>query len=344
MNTIQDVAALAGVSVSTVSNVLNGREARMRAETLARVHQAIADLGFRPNQSARMLKTGLMPTIGLMVPSIANPFFGELARWIEAAALAKGYGLLLCNTHRDSEREREYAETLMAQGVKAVIQTSALAAHDHLIPLVARGLAAVSLDRALTADGLNRDFVSVDNRRAGFMAAEHLLALGHRHIIFVGAALQSMNRVARHLGALEACQQAGVQLDRHLGNTGPDYHESEMAELGRLAAHQLHDAKSTATAFIGLNDMVAIGLLAGLKQCGLNVPNDVSVIGIDGISLGAYVSPPLSSVSQPLEAIANAAIEHVLTRVKQPDLPPQESIFPPTLLLRSSTGQAPARR
>lgn len=338
MNTIQDVAARAGVSVSTVSNVLNGREARMRPETLARVQAAIADLAFRPNQSARMLKTGHMPMIGLMVPTIANPYFGVLARWIEARALERGYGLLLCNTYRTAQRERDYAEAFMAQGVRGVILGSALAASEHLVPLIGQGLAAVCLDHASAEDGLLRDFVSMDNRLAGSLAVEHLLALGHRRIAFISAPARSVNRQARQDGAQAACDRVGATLHLQLGNADGDYSESEMAELGRRAALELVVARADITAFVGVNDMVAIGLVAGLRQCGQQVPRHKSVVGIDGLFLGQYVGPSLTSVGQPMQAMATAAVDHVLARMKQPELPPQTSVFPPELIVRESSG------
>ena len=183
--TIDDVARRAGVSISTVSNVLNGREARMRAETLDRVRQAIADLAFQPNQSARRLKTGHMAMIGLLVPTIANPFFGGLANWVEEAANAHGYGVLLCNTQRSAEREQAYAQAFLAQGVQGVILGSSLQAQEHLVPLIERGLAVVSLDRTAQHAPLTMDYVSLDNHRAGAMAAEHLLSLGHTDIVYV---------------------------------------------------------------------------------------------------------------------------------------------------------------
>lgn len=341
MKTIQDVAALAGVSVSTVSNVLNDREGRMRPETLARVKAAIAELGFRPNQSARMLKIGHMPMIGLMVPTIANPFFGVLARWVEEAARARGYGVLLCNTYRNAQREREYAEAFMAQGVRGVILGAAFMTQEHLAPLIGTGMAAVSLDRGSASDGLMRDSVSVDNVLAGAMAVDHLLALGHRHITFVTAPSRSMNRVARQEGARAACARAGASFDVHVGATDGDYSESEMVELGCAAAVTLRGQNSASTAFVGVNDLVAIGLLAGLRQVGAEVPKQVSVIGIDGLFLGQYVSPPLSTVAQPMEAIAQAAVEHLLKRMAQLDLAPRQVIFTPELLIRGSTGPAP---
>lgn len=342
MKTIQDVAALAGVSVSTVSNVLNDRESRMRPETLARVKAAIAELGFRPNQSARTLKTGHIPMIGLMVPTIANPFFGVLARWVEAAALARGYGLILCNTYREAQRERDYAEAFMAQGVRGVILGAALQAQEHLVPLIKQGLAAVSLDRSSTSDSLLRDSVSVDNAMAGAMAAEHLIALGHRRITFVTTPALSVNRIARLEGAKDACSRAGLEMDIYVGTTEGGYTENETTEMGFVAATALQSQANRPTALIGVNDMLAIGLLAGLQRSGMRVPQEMSVIGIDGLYLGNYVGTALSTVVQPMQEIANAAVDHLLNRITKPETQPRQVIFSPELLARESTGPAPA--
>ncbi|MEO8250676.1 MAG: LacI family DNA-binding transcriptional regulator [Burkholderiales bacterium] len=335
--TIDDVAQRAGVSVATVSNVLNGREARMRAETLARVRQAISDLGFRPNQSARRLKIGHMPMIGLLVPSIANPFFGTLARWIEDAAIARGYGVLLCNTQRSAEREQEYAQAFMAQGVQGVIVGSALQAQEHLAPLIRGGLAVASFDRTAQHADLLMDYVSLDNRLAGAMAAEHLLALGHRDIAYVSAPIRSVNRIARMEGVLEACARGGARIEVQFGDVPAGQAEVEMAEIGRTAALARQAQGCRATGYVAMNDMVAIGLLAGLRQTGRRVPEDVSVVGIDDLFLGQYLSPALSTVRQPMREMATAAVERVLARMKNSDEVPHELVFAPELVAREST-------
>lgn len=335
--TIDDVARRAGVSVSSVSNVLNGRESRMRADTLARVQQAIAELKFRPNQSARRLKLGHMPMIGLLVPSIANPFFGTLARWVEDAAIAHGYGVLLCNTQRSAEREQEYAQAFMAQGVQGVIVGSALQAQEHLAPLIRGGLAVVSFDRTAQHADLTMDYVSLDNHRAGAMAAEHLLALGHRDIAYVSAPIRSVNRIARMEGAREACTRAGAQFEVQFGEVPAGQVEVEMAEVGRTAALALQAKGCLSTGYVAMNDMVAIGMVAGLRQCGLRVPEDVSVVGIDDLFLGQYISPALSTVRQPMQEMATAAVERVLARMKNSGESPHELVFVPELVAREST-------
>lgn len=335
--TIEDVARRAGVSISTVSNVLNGREARMRPQTLERVRQAIIELDFRPNQSARRLKTGHMAMIGLLVPSIANPFFGALARWVEEAANARGYGVLLCNTHRDSGREQAYAQAFMAQGVQGVILGSSLQAQEHLAPLIERGLAAVSFDRTALHAPLNMDYVTVDNARAGALAVEHLLSLGHRSIAYVSAPLTSVARATRLEGARAACLAANASFECHEHEIPRGQTEMEMAELGRAAAIQACNIGSRATGYIAMNDMLAIGMLAGLRQCGRRVPDDVSVIGVDDMFLGRYLSPALSTVRQPMQEMAEAAVERVLARMGKPGEPVHELVFLPELVIREST-------
>jgi DNA-binding LacI/PurR family transcriptional regulator len=335
--TIEDVARHAGVSISTVSNVLNGRQSRMRAETLERVQQAIAELHFQPNQSARRLKTGHMAMIGLLVPSIANPFFGELARWVEEAANAQGYGVLLCNTQRSAEREQAYAQAFLAQGVQGVILGSALQAQEHLAPLIQRGLAVVSFDRTAQHAPLTMDYVSLDNARAGAIAAEHLIVLGHRDIVYVSAPLRSVNRSARLEGAKAACEAKNVRFESHIRDVTPGQTEMEMAELGRAAALALHATRTTATGFIAMNDMLAIGLLSGLRQCEYAVPQQMSVMGIDDMFLDTYLSPALSTVRQPMREMATAAVERVLARMKQRDEPAHELVFMPELVVREST-------
>src|SRR5258706_3199706 len=195
---IQDVARHAGVSVRTVSNVLNGRVDRMRPGTLRRVNEAIRILNCQPNQVARLLKTGRSPLLGLLVPSIANPFFGSLAREIDERAQKLGYRLLLGNTARDTEKEREFLESLVSFGIRGVITTSSIGEQGHYAALIERGLCIVSFDRKSGPDAsLPIDYVSIDNLEAGRMATEYLIGRGHQAIGYVTAPAKTLSRVDR---------------------------------------------------------------------------------------------------------------------------------------------------
>ncbi|MBO0795878.1 MAG: LacI family DNA-binding transcriptional regulator, partial [Ktedonobacteraceae bacterium] len=207
---VRDVARLAKVSASTVSNVLNGRLDRMRPETTKRVLNAIAKLGYTPNQLARQLKTGYVPIIGLIVPSVANPFWGVVARSVEEAAQAYGYQTLLCNAERDPGREQRYAETLWSSGIRGVIFGSSPLSFDHIAPLAKRGLQIVAFDRQMqSADQVIVDSVGVDNVLGTRLAVKHLLDLGHRQIGFLSGPIRTISRLDRLAGYRAALQEAG---------------------------------------------------------------------------------------------------------------------------------------
>jgi DNA-binding LacI/PurR family transcriptional regulator len=184
MSTIADVARQAGVSVSTISNVLNGRVERMSRETLERVQAAIAALDYRPNRAARQLKTGQTPMLGLLVPSIANPMYGYIAREVETSAQERfGHRVVLGNTYRNKDKETGFFEDLLAHGVRGVIVISSLVDERHFESAVQRGLVMVSYDRRATPGAASAiDHVSVDNFEAARLAASHLIGLGHQRL------------------------------------------------------------------------------------------------------------------------------------------------------------------
>ena len=215
--TITDVAQLAGVSPSTVSNMLNGRSQRMRPSTKQRIEEAIDKLGYTPNQAARQLKTGHAPIIGLIVPSVANPFFGIFARHVEAAALKHGYQVLLGNSDRDCERERQYSEELWGYGVRGIIFGSSLVQYSHLDNLMAKGLNVVAFEHAAQGnDETPIDSVGIDNKLAARLATKHLLSLGHKRIGFLSGPIRTVNRLERLEGYQDALAEAGIESDSEL--------------------------------------------------------------------------------------------------------------------------------
>src|SRR5258705_9295236 len=197
--TIEDVAQRAGVSISTVSNALNGRPERMRKETLGRIESVIAELGFQPNRVARQLKTGHTPLIGLLIPSIENPSYGTLAHEIEIVAQERyGYRVLLASTDRNREKESNFFDDLLSHGVRGVIVISSLADQTHVHAAVRRGLIAVSYDRRAPARQASPiDYVSIDNANAARLAVEHLLAQGHTRLAFVTASGRTLSRTEK---------------------------------------------------------------------------------------------------------------------------------------------------
>ncbi|QFG30117.1 substrate-binding domain-containing protein [Pseudomonas umsongensis] len=340
MATIHDVAALAGVSVSSVSNVLSGRTDKLGAETYRRVEAAISQLNYRPNRAARQLKTGHTPMLGLLVPSTANPMYGQLALKIEAAAQERyGYRLLLANTHRDKQHEARMFEDLLSFGVQSVIVVSSMDDERHLENAVARGLAVVSYDRSIDlAEHSQVDHVSPDNFQAGYIATDHLIAHGHTRLAFLVPGGKTVSRSNKVAGFLKRVSEAGLQGSSEVieGQVAETFGDSELADLGFAMASQIKAMRPMPTGIVTVNDLLAIGLMAGLHQVGLHVPQDVSVVGMDGLSIAAFTNPGLTSVSMPLDAMADAMVQRVVERSQQLELPPINMIFQPDLVGRQS--------
>lgn len=343
ITTIHDVARQAAVSTSTVSNVLNGRLDQMRPETVARVREAITYLGYAPNVAARQLKTGHAPVLGLIVPSVANPFWGAFAQAVEEAALTHGYGVLLCNAERDAEREGQYTATLWAHGVRGLILGSSPLSFAPFAPFAARGMQIVAFDRqSPEADGVIVDSLSVDSVAGTRLAVAHLLAHGHRRVGFLSGPLASVNRRDRLAGYHAALAAAGIAPDPALvweGRAARGHGDVEGTVLGRAGAVVLLALPDPPTALVAVNDLYALGAYAGVRDRGKRIPEDVSVVGFDDIALAEVVTPPLTTVQQPLSALMGVAVRLLVERITGVRTgPPEHLVVPPVLIVRGSTG------
>ena len=343
--TIREVARLARVSVSTVSNVLNGRSHRMRPATHRRVDRAIARLRYRPSRAARQLRTGHGRTIALVVPSVANPFWGTLAVHLETAAMRHGYQVVLCNTERDRRRERAYVAGLWQDGIRDIILGSALPSLQHIADFMARGLTVIALGMRPDADGVPpAASITVDNYRGAVLATEHLVDLGHRRIAFLSDLPRVTSRLERIRGYRDAMSRAGLPADPALvwaRDSGMGGSDAGGADAGLHAARRLLARRLRPTACLAGNDLCALGALAAARELGLAVPADLSVIGFDDIALARVVTPPLTTVRQPTRAIARMAVEQLLRA--QDAAGRRESVglvVRPRLIVRSSTAQA----
>lgn len=343
MATIQDVAQLANVSVSSVSNVLNGRAERMRQDTFARIEQAIEKLGYRPNQIARHLKTGHIPILGLLVPTMSNPSFGQLAVAIEQVAQAKhNYRVLVCNTYRDQHLESKMLDDLIGLGIRTVIVISSLNDERHIEAAIDRGLAVVSYDLGIDpSKPAKHDHVLPDNRLAGRLAADHLIAHGHKRLAFVkpkGATISRREKIEGFLGAVNeagaGCSGQIIDIDG-----GSRFGDNELGKLGFDAALQIAAMTPRPTGIVAVNDMTAIGVMAGLRHCGLSIPEDVSVVGMDNVPVSEYVWPPLTTVATPVQEVAETMVEQAIARVSDRQTPPREFSFPPYLVERKSVSR-----
>jgi len=344
--TIQDVASLAGTSASTVSNLLNGRTERMRPETRQRIERAVDQLGYRANEVARHLKTGHAPIIGLVIPSVANPFWGSFVQHVEEAAHARGYQVLLGNGGRDPQRELEYAESLRVRGVRGIIFGSSPISLNHILKMVEEGIYVVAFDRNVnqlsSSIDSGIDSVSVDNVAGGYLATRHLLDLGHTRIGFLSGPLRTASRLERLEGYRRALRDAGILPEDSLvwavtqDNTTGDV---EGAEIGREGARALLRSPAPPTGLVTINDMYALGALAGVRDLHLRVPEDISVIGFDDISMAELAYPPLTTVRQPLGEMMSIAVETLVGRLTGAKNGSAEQITVPSeLIVRGSTG------
>jgi DNA-binding LacI/PurR family transcriptional regulator len=334
---IQDVARLAGVSASSISNFLNNRMEQMRPETREKIAQAIKQLGYRPNNAARQLKTGVAAMVGLLVPSLANQFFGALACAVEAAAARHQCHVMTFSTFRDPQRERAVMADLLSYGVQGIITGSALNDTEHLASVTER-CPVVAFDiKPTDQQHTGISTISVDNAAATAMAVAHLVSLGHRSIALVTPPPFTLNRQERVRGFQQAVARAGIAGEVVLADPSDapsDPHgDTQLFEIGRGAASSILAAPGKPTAAIAINDMMAIGIGVGLKQLGMKIPQDFSLIGIDDIFFSAAHDPPLTTLRQPIQAMADAAVQRILA----PQAARSGELFAPELIVRQST-------
>ncbi len=285
-----DVARRAGVSTATVSRVLAG-VGPARPATRARVREAALALGFRPSGIARSLKLQTTRTIGLIVTDIENPYFPELVRAIEDAANAAGYVVLLCNAANDPDREAGYLDLLVERRVDGIV-IAASGLGDHHQQWLARSPLPVALVNCAVA-GVPLPTIASDNRGGGRLAVEHLLALGHRRIGHLTAPARNIDGPDRLAGAQDAMRTAADR-DAVLTVTvgSPDVTGGQQAMLELLAL------TPATTAVFAYNDLMAIGAMRAVRALGRRVPQDISVVGFDDVTLAAYVDPPLTTIAQ----------------------------------------------
>jgi LacI family transcriptional regulator len=328
---IKAVAAHAGVSVGTVSNVLN-RPDQVAAATRSRVENAMRELGFVRNSSAGALKAGRSSSLGLIVLDIGNPFFTEVARGVEHAASERGYAVLLCNSDESRGRQDTHLTFLEEQRVGGVLVTPVDADLRHIEQLRARGTAVVLLDEP-GQDG--RCSVAVDDIRGGEIAGEHLLALKRNRIVYVTGPDTIRQCVDRGRGLHKAVSEAGL-------DAGTVVRRVEIPALNGDEGHKAVErvlADGWPDAVFCANDVVALGVLRGLLEAGVNVPDDVSLVGYDDIEFAATSAVPLTSVRQPALQIGRTAAALLLEEIAQPDTHAhQQVMFRPELVARRSTG------
>ncbi len=328
---VRDVAARAGVSVGTVSNVLN-RPHLVSPETSARVMDAVQALGFVRNDAARQLRAGQSRAFGMVVLDAANPFFAELARGAEDAASERSLAILLGNSGEDERREQTYLDLFEEQRVRGILVTPVGDVSDRVRRLRERGIAVVLVDSASEDETVSS--VSVDDVAGGRIAVEHLIARGSKRIAFLGGSFGIRQVEDRLSGARQAAKRApGVTF------TVIDAGGLSVVD-GRQAAAQLIEADPAERpdGVFAANDLLAVGVLQGLLMSGsLRVPDDIALIGYDDIDFASSTIVPLSSVRQPAHLLGRTAAEILIAESEGTPVSARHVIFQPELVERAST-------
>lgn len=323
---VKDVAELAGVSVGTVSNVLNRPES-VTERTRVKVEAAMAELRFLRNASARQLRAGISTTVGAVLVDLGNPFYTEIARGIEDRLALDGHTLMLCSSDEDAGREAQFLRQFAEQGVRGILVTPMSTTADRLAELRDLGIPSVLVDS--TSQTLPA--VSVDHVSGGRQAVAHLLSRGHRRILFLTADERLQQARHRLRGAVEAVTAAGLDPTEVLQVTGLHLLNAIEGEEAMLAA--LDGATPAPTAVFCINDLVALGVLRALRRRGLAVPGDVAVVGYDDLYWAGELSTPLSSVRQPMRQLGWAAADLLLN----PADGVPNTLFEPELVVRASS-------
>jgi LacI family transcriptional regulator len=329
--TIKDVADHAGVSITTVSHVLN-QTRHVNGNLVDRVQAAITVLGYQPNAVARSLRKKETRTLGMVIPDNSNPYFADMARSIEDASFELGYNVILCNSDEDPAKERAYLQLLLEKQVDGIAFVASGRHRKHLRPLLEHKVPLVVLDRDLGYRGW--DSVLVENRIGGHHATLHLIEGGHRRIGCIGGPPDLIPSRERAQGYQDALLFRRLAVDPILIRKG-SFH----AEGGYAAMLELLDLHHPPTAVFVCNDMMAVGALRAIADRGLQAPEDVAVVGFDDIELASYTRPSLTTVTQPVREMGELATRLLVGRLNGDTRTPQQYRLQTRLVIRESCGR-----
>jgi LacI family transcriptional regulator len=326
--TIRDVAKAARLSPAAVSRYLN-RTMVLPTASASRIEEAILKLDYQPNGLARNLSRGSSRMIGLVIPEISNPFFASLASAVEDVAFGADYGVLLCNTHNDPERELSYLRLLRTRQIDGIVYLTSHADNPELIAMMARDERVVLVDEDVA--GVSAPRVFCENRAGGYTATRHLLEHGHVRVAFIGGPKKLLSSRERYAGFERALTESRITGRSRFVRFGP-----YTADFGREAANELLTGKSPPTAIFAASDYVAVGVLNAAESLGLSIPKDLSLVGFDDMPFAALLSPPLTTIRQPIGELGEAGANFLFRLIngKMEKLPILR--LPVQLILRDS--------
>jgi LacI family transcriptional regulator len=332
---MKDVAERAGVSVATVSRVVN-QNGYVSAELQERVQSVMHALRYHPSALARSLRRRETLTIGLQLPELDHPFFSRLAFIISKILFEHGYRMLIASSEENAAQERQTIDMMVSQRVDGAIVVP-VSGSQNVRLFVEQNVPIVLLDRDVP--GLLAHRVFTDNHHGGFVAAQHVLAQGHRDVTIISPPEMVTSLNQRIEGVREACAAFGITPELIRLPAGAKH---DSYEQGRQVAHQLLQRNARPTAVLALNDVIAVSAMRAAYDLGLNVPSDLSVVGYDDIPLARQVQPALTTMAQPVDAMGQQAVEILLHVLNEPEVALQSCTLQSTLVVREST-QLPSR-
>lgn len=330
MSTMKDVAKRAGVSVATVSRVLNNHS-RVDPTLRERVNAAMEALHYQPNRVAQRLRAGAGGVIGLIISDITNPFFVSVVRGIEDIAYENGLSVLLCNSDENPAKQQMYVKVMQAEDVAGLIITPNAATDSSIDTLLESKMALVFMDRKV--ENVEIDSVTVDSESGTREAIQHLINLGHRRIGFIGGTPAISTGRERYNGFVKAMQDNHLPLTPELIRPGLFTHES-----GYKGTNELLALSERPTAIFASNNSQALGMLQALHERGIRVPEEIAVVSFDDMPWAGALWPPLTVVAQPTYQLGHEAACLLLRRINNPHAPIENIVLKPELIVRRSCG------
>jgi DNA-binding LacI/PurR family transcriptional regulator len=328
MATMKEVAKLAGVSVATVSRVLNNQP-NVSPELRSKVLEAVKELSYQRNRVARSLRARRSRIIGLIISDIQNPFFTSLVRAVEDVAYEHQYAVFLCNSDENVEKETLYVDLMCAEKVAGVVISPTCETDSPSQKLIEVNIPVVAVDRRML--DLAVDTVMVDNVGAAFELVSHLIDDGHRHIAAVLGTPIATTGHERREGYVQALKAHGLPILPDLIRTGPP-----KETVGYRLTGEFLDLSDRPTALFTGNNLLTVGALRAIYERGLRIPDDIALGAFDELDWMSLVEPPLTVVAQPTYELGRTAADLLLKRIEDGTRPPQEVVLKPTILIRQS--------
>jgi LacI family transcriptional regulator len=329
---MKDIARLAGVSIATVSKIVNGKDSDISRPTIEKVKRIIEEENYSPNSIARSMITKKTRTIGLIIPDVRNPFFTDLTRGAEDIANDRGYSIFFCNTDEDLNKEIRYISNLIEKQVDGIALAGSAFRNKELEEKLNIKIPIVSLDRNVYFKGI-KGKVEIDSFSGAYDAVTYLIKLGHEKIIYLSGPLNIRLSMDRLEGYKKALLDNNLKYDETLIIEG-----SYNSEFGYETIKNMVIDEDITAIFCG-NDLIAIGAMNGLKEKGINIPEDISVVGFDDIYISSLVTPSLTTVNQPSYKIGYLAVETLINILENKEDLDNEVEIKLELVVRESTSK-----